>query len=176
MGYTTSFSGDFKISPPLSPEQAAYINKFSETRRMCRNEDKTSQIPDPIREVVGLPVGKDGGYFVGAPDSEPFGQAKTDDVVNYNKPPSEQPSLWCQWVVEDSSEAKFDSLGWDGGEKFYCYVEWLEYMINHFFKPWGRRLDGTVHWYGEDSADMGVIEINNNDIKVGHAVISYEYT
>jgi hypothetical protein len=53
---------------------------------------------------------------------------------------------------------------WDGNEKFYHYAEWLEYLIGHFLAPWGYTLNGTVKWVGEDPADSGVIEVENNRV------------
>jgi hypothetical protein len=37
MGYTTDFSGEFKLDKPLTDEQAIYVNKFADTRRMKRD-------------------------------------------------------------------------------------------------------------------------------------------
>ena len=47
-------------------------------------------IPDPVRDVVGLPVGEEGGYFVNANHLE-----ADDSMVQYNLLPQEQPGLWC---------------------------------------------------------------------------------
>ena len=66
MGYSTDFFGEFEVTPTLKPEHAAYLRKFTETRRMKRDAAKTAARPDPIREAVGLPVGVEGCYFVGA--------------------------------------------------------------------------------------------------------------
>jgi hypothetical protein len=57
-----------------------------------------------------------------------------------------------------------DELRWDQGEKFYDYVEWLGYVIEHFMKPWGRVLDGEVEWQGDDSDDSGKIIVASNVI------------
>ena len=167
MGYTTEFTGHFTITPPLSAAQAAYINAFSNTRRMQRDEAITAARLDAIRAAVGLPVGTEGGYFVGAP-----GLAGQEDecgtkalrpigVMDFNRPPSGQPGLWCQWVVSDDGA----TLEWDGGEKFYHYVEWLEYLIKHFIAPWGSVVAGEVTWQGEDSNDRGVIHARGNAVQ-----------
>src|SRR5205085_10365952 len=42
-------------------------------------------------------------------------------IVDYNSPPRKQPSLWCQWIVND----KEITIGWDRGEKFCNYIQWL---------------------------------------------------
>ena len=66
MGYHTDFDGVFTLDQPLTEAQRTYLHRFASTRRMKRSESKVAELPDPIREAVGLPVGKDGGYFVGS--------------------------------------------------------------------------------------------------------------
>jgi len=75
-----------------------------------------------------------------------------------------KPSIWLQWVVESYKEV--DYLAWDGGEKFYEYVDWLEYLIVYFFKPNKLSISGKVRWCGDDLEDSGVIEITDNDIEL----------
>ena len=156
MGYTTYFDGSMKISPPLTPEQASYINNFSETRRMKRDPEKASKLPDPLREAVGLPIGEEGCYFVGGYGFG--GQDKDDSVVECNSPPAIQPSLWCHWVVSEDGS----TLEWDGGEKFYEFTLWLEYLIEHFFRPWGTSLSGSIDWSGQDVDDRGTIHVHED--------------
>ena len=158
MGYTTQFEGQFDITPALKPEHKAYLEAFANTRRMKRNPQLLP--PDPIRESVGLPVGTEGAYFVGGLGV--FGQEKDASVLDFNRQPKGQPELWCQWVPNDTG----DALVWDGGEKFYCYVEWLSYLLEHFLKSWGYSLNGSVKWQGEEDNDFGTIVVENNNITV----------
>jgi len=69
------------------------------------------------------------------------------------------PGIWCQWVPTD--DGKF--LEWDTGEKFYNYVEWLEYVIE-MLKPKGYVLNGEVRWRGEEFDDIGTIIVRDNDV------------
>lgn len=71
------------------------------------------------------------------------------------------PSFYCQWVPNDDGT----ELQWDGGEKFYEYVEWLEYLIKHFIEPWGRKLNGSVDWRGEEWDDAGTIIVTDNKVE-----------
>jgi hypothetical protein len=169
MGYTTDFSGEFTVTPPLTPEHKAYLEKFAETRRMKRDEAVTASRPDPLREAVGLPIGREGGFFVN--EEGLCGQGKETDrhpredraeagILEYNQPPAGQPGLWCQWVPNEDGTA----IVWDEGEKFYHYIEWLEYMIDKFLRPWGYTLNGSVNWFGESSDDRGIIRVENNEI------------
>lgn len=151
MGYTTDFTGRFELSKPLTKEQAAYLNQFSETRRMKRNAAKTAERADPLREAVGLPVGKEGEFFVGPEGLA--GQEESPDILDWNSPASTQPGLWCQWVPTQDGEG----IEWNGAEKFYHYVEWLNYIVKNFLVPWGISISGEVAFQGEDSGDSGTI-------------------
>lgn len=168
MGYTTDFSGKFKLNKPLSAARVAYLKAFAQTRRMKRNAALVEERPDPLRRKVGLPVGVDGGFFVGAGGMA--GQEHSADVMEYNSPPRNQPGLWCQWVPTDDGRA----IEWDGGEKFYDYVEWLEYLIENFLSPWGYKLNGRVRWWGEDSNDRGVVVVKDNEIRTAEDTITNE--
>lgn len=157
MGYTTDFEGRFILDRPLSLTHRMYLSKFSDTRRMKRDPAIAETFPDPVRLSVGLrTVGEEGGYFVGALGFA--GQAHDASIVNYNEPPRGQPGLWCQWVP---SEDGF-GIEWNGTEKFYRYVEWIEYLIGHFLGPWGYTLNGKVRWQGENEGDRGVLLVEDN--------------
>ena len=132
---------------------------------MKRHASISLQLPDPIRTSVGLPIGDEAAYFVGG--TEFFGQGKDCSVLDYNQPPNGQPSLWCDWIPsKDGQKILFDQTR----EKFYGYVEWLEYLIEHFTKPWGYSLDGKVLWQGEISSDVGEIVITDNRVSVKNNV------
>jgi hypothetical protein len=202
MGYTTDFSGSFEFDRPLTTQEKNYITRFSETRRMKRDVQKlyeihkgkhglpmtttiTPEMEEHIKylESVGYMVsltptrdnrtpeeiyGVDGGFFVGAKGHG--GQDHDGTIIEYNTPPNGQPGLWCQWTVDKSGT----KLKWDGGEKFYSYVEWLQFLIDNFFSKWGVILNGEVEWQGEDAKDIGKIVVTNNEVKVLNAKIVYE--
>lgn len=179
MGYSTDFFGEFTITPPLDAAQIAYLQKFNETRRVKRRPEIAATMPDPEREAVGLPIGEpDAAYFTGGAGFR--GQGTDPSIIDDNCPPGQppyrgmddfskrqreaadaiaagqaQPGLWCQWVPSDDGS----TLVWDEGEKFYDYVEWVQYIIDHFLKPWGRTLGGHVRFQGEDTDDRGAIVI-----------------
>jgi hypothetical protein len=168
MGYTTYFEGEFTLDRPLANEHRKYLEAFSGTRRMRRNPELTAERPDPVREAAGLDVGPEGAYFVGGGDFR--GQEHSEDVVGYNDPPKGQPGLWCQWVPDEAGTV----IQHDEGEKFYSYVEWIEYLIQHFLAPWGYTLSGEVTWSGEEQGDMGKIVIEANAVSVKVAKIVFE--
>lgn len=55
-----------------------------------------------------------------------------------------------------------NGLEWDGNEKFYEYVECLEWLIITKFKPWGRILSGSVTYQGESRDDRGTVTVGSN--------------
>lgn len=93
--------------------------------------------------------------------SRPLSEQEQDWLVEFantrhggnTQPHPNMPGFYCQWVPDASGE----SLVWDGGEKFYCYVEWLDYLTVNFFRPWGVELSGEVDFRGESFHDVGTI-------------------
>lgn len=167
MGYHTDFQGEFGIDKPLAPEHLAYLAAFNQTRRMSRNAEETKKLSDPIRIAAGLPVGENGGYFVGS--SRNMGQDQTSDITDYNHAPAGQPGLWCQWTPNEDGTV----IQWDEGEKFYDYTEWIQYLIANFLKPWGYVLNGTVEWDGESRGDIGRIVIIDNVVTTQEGKVTF---
>jgi hypothetical protein len=64
MGYTTDFSGEFKLDKPLTDEQAIYVNKFADTRRMKRDVEKLKEMFNGEHGLNGE-YGVEGEFFVG---------------------------------------------------------------------------------------------------------------
>ena len=110
MGYTTDFSGEFKLDKPLTDEQAIYVNKFADTRRMKRDVEKLKELFKGEHGLNGN-YGTEGEFFVGGAGFA--GQDSDDSITDYNHAPSTQPGLWCQWIVENN-----DTIVWHGSEKF----------------------------------------------------------
>lgn len=203
MGYTTDFWGELTLSKPLTKEELDYIYDFSVTRRMKRDVNKLMELydgkfghPNPIDKTPEGIYGHDGEYFVH--DDGNDGQEHDVSIIDYNCPPGQmeydstfdfsarwdenririasgtcQPGLCCQWIVKED-EGGNQVLMWDGGEKFYNYVEWLKYLIVHFFEKWNVKLNGEIEWAGEDINDRGKIVVKDNVVKVLNARIVYE--
>lgn len=153
MGYTTDFTGNFKLNKKLDLETHEFLTKLAETRRMKRK--------------LGPEFGIEGEFFVDGKGLA--GQDRDDSIVEYNYPPSTQPGLWCQWVPTEDGL----TIEHDGGEKFYNYVEWIEYIIDKILKPRGYSLTGQVTWVGEDRSDLGRILIVDNVVKTDQGSVVY---
>lgn len=89
-------------------------------------------------------------------------------------------SFWCDWEMsyytDRSPRHTFKEeyfLGHNGSEKFYCYTEWLQYLIDHFFAPNEVMVNGEVEWVGESPNDRGKIVVKDNVMKVLKAKITY---
>lgn len=156
MGYTTTFDGKFSFNREVPEELMSYINTFSSTRRMKRDVEKIKEIyPNWKDYSYNGNLGVEGEYF--ARDDGDFGQSRDDSIINYNEPASTQPGLWCKWIIAKDENSYY--LEWNEGEKFYHYVEWLKYLIDHFFTPNNLILNGIVAYQGEDKEDNGYIFI-----------------
>lgn len=168
MGDSTDFNGSLKFNKEVSIELQEYINRFSATRRMPRDNEKIKEIYPNWKELCFFgELGNMGEYF--APISKNYGQDYDDkSIIDYNGfNCSVHPGLWCQWVIDG------DELVWDGGEKFYNYVEWLYYLIDNFFDPLGYKLNGDIVWQGEDTDDCGVIHVENNSVEIKYGMHVY---
>lgn len=138
------FKGKFKLDKPLTPQLWTYFWRFSATRHMKRSANMLANVSDPLRKAVGLPIGPEGAYFVGAREDH-----DSPNVINSNEPPIEQPGLYCQWVPNEAGTA----IEWNGGDKFYFFVEWLEYLIKHFLQPWGYKVNGKMRWKDDEAVE-----------------------
>lgn len=167
MGYTTVFCGCLKTDKPVTDSFRNFINIFNRTRRMKRDVEKIKEINKNWKNYCfNGNLGEDGAFYVGGEGD--FGQDKDDSIIDYNRAPSGQPGLWCQWYMPDNV-----TVEWDGGEKFYEYTKWLSYLIKNFFIPAGYILNGEISWFGEDEDDRGKIEVIDNKIFIRYVEITY---
>lgn len=153
MGYTTEFRGKFNLNKPLTATLLLFLTNFSNTRRMGR-------------QGLDAKYGVEGEFF--CEDTANFGQNSVKGVIDFNTPPVTQPGLWCQWTPTEDGK----SIEWNGGEKFYSYIEWIEYLIQKILAPNGYVLNGAVRWRGEDFDDDGTIRIEDNVVFANGEVIN----
>lgn len=72
------------------------------------------------------------------------------------------PKQYCQWKLSFNDEGSF--LEWNGQEKFYDYVEWMEWLATEWFGPRGYSLNGKIEWKGEEFDDTGLITVEDNKV------------
>lgn len=150
MGYTTDFFGKFNLDKKLTDDQAEYLRLYADTRHYTRKGR-----PSDLMDKLNIPFGEDGEFFAEEEEHNPRTKFL---IINYNEPPGDCPGLWCDWIPSE------DNLGieWNGSEKFYNYVDWLNFILKNFLVPWGYNLTGYVRFQGEDESDKGYIRIKNN--------------
>lgn len=154
MGYTTDLYGKLKFNKQLTIDDKKFLEKLASTRRMARNVDEK--------------YGVEGEFYVDGSDL--FGQGHEDNIIDYNRPPKTQPGLWLQWVPTDDGWF----LEWDGNEKFYNYVEWLQYLIDKVLDPKGYKLNGEIEWQGEDRDDIGKIRVTDSKITISEGNVVFD--
>ena len=147
MGYSTDFEGDIGIEPPLSLKEVNFLNKFSDSRRVHR---------------------ENGPYCC---------DDNVSDVIDHNQPPQGQPGLWCQWVPDESGSAiiwdgneKFYCAG-----EWMVYV--IEHFLKEnplakaenpeeFEFLQGHTLNGEICAQGDESDDRWQIEVKDNVVTI----------
>jgi hypothetical protein len=155
MSYNIKLLGRFGFSRQLTEAEYEYLNAFARSARVARDESRASALPDPLRFAVGLPIGPQGGHYVGGASIENW--TSDGSVVNANAPPRDQPNLRCQWIPTQDR----NGIEWDRGPAFYEWVEWLEYLVAHFFVPWGIKVNGTVKMVGENEEEGNLYVVDN---------------
>ena len=157
MGYTTWFEGSLQFNKEVTTELREFINRFADIRHMRRDIEKLKdKYPNWENQCYNGMLGYEGAYFIGCEDDY-----DDESVIDYNIPPRGVPGLWCQWIIDKNEE-----LVWDEGEKFYNYVEWLEYLIYEFFEDEGYVLNGEIKFQGESNDDRGRIVVTDNKVEV----------
>ncbi|GAA1242145.1 hypothetical protein GCM10009665_36190 [Kitasatospora nipponensis] len=157
MGYTTTFTGQIAVEPPLNEQENAYLRKFAGTRRMNRDN---------------------GPYFV---DGTGYaGQGRDADIREYSEPSEGQPGLWCQWEPTDDGAA----IEWNRTEKFYDSPQWMTYLIDHFLKPgahaqgepgfesftFDHLLNGVIDAQGAEDWDTWQLTVRDNEVSASGPV------
>lgn len=156
MGYTTDFLGDFVLDKDLDEETKNLIKGLSSTRRILYDINKLSKYLKLTVQEVKNKYGEYAEFYFPEYVSFPC----PDYIIDFNKPPPNQPGLWCQWTYKEGK------IVWDGNEKFYFYIDWLVYIIKVILKPRGYILNGEVFWQGQYNKDKGEIKVINNNIYI----------
>jgi hypothetical protein len=170
MGYTTEFSGQIECVPPLNEAEVAFINQFTNTRKVVRRKAQPS---DGLEFIENEDTGEllKGSYFTTQQAHDYYGQ-NTANIVEHNNPPLSCPGLWCQWMANEEGH-----LEWNGAEKFYASPQWMVYLIEHFLQEkahckfvapktfaqfQAHTLNGVIYASGEDTDDIWRLIVKDN--------------
>jgi hypothetical protein len=61
----------------------------------------------------------------------------------------------CDWELNDDLR----SITWNGMEKFYDYVEWMQHIVDSLKSEFDVDVTGTVYYWGESHDDHGVLKV-----------------
>ncbi len=146
MGYDTNFEGRFDLDKPLDTKTYNLLVGLNQSRRMKRK--------------VGDEFGVEGEFYTTGKGFR--GSDDEENIIDSNQPPRTQPSLWLKWIpTKDRLH-----IEWDKAEKFYGYIEWIEYIVEKILIPKGYVLNGKVSWQGQDPNDKGVVIVKNNEVEI----------
>lgn len=164
MGYTTTFSGEVTIDPPLNDAEVEYLRQFAGSRRMKRVK---------------------GPFFVNGNDFQ------DDDVINVNSPDDSQPGLWCQWVpsddgaalIWDEAEKFYEAPRWMKYllDTFICRRpddQTLAVMVEADPRlaefTFDHTANGEVYAEGEDSDDRWMLVVKDGQVAVAGGEVVYK--
>lgn len=94
--------------------------------------------------------------FVGDPPLSVIRKIQELEYADEN--PEGAPKAYSQWVPNKD----LTGIVWNGQEKFYFYVEWLQWIIDTILKPEKVMITGRVEFSGEDAEDIGVIIVEED--------------
>ena len=66
------------------------------------------------------------------------------------------PGFWCDYETDGKT------IGWNGSEKSYHMLEWMQLLIKRFFSKWGCILNGSLQAQGEDPSDEWSLVVRDN--------------
>lgn len=159
MGYNTDFTGFIGIHKNVDNKTIEFLHGLSNTRRMMRNPEILARKLGITKEECISKYGEEGQYYFN--EGNNLGQEHTEDIINYNCPPSGQPSLWCNWRLGKDNR----SIEWNNMEKFIEYIPWMKYIVEEL-KNRNYILNGTIFWYGDENNDRGKIIVKDNIVNV----------
>ncbi len=160
MGYSTYFNGSFSLNKKLSKEHYQYLYAFCQTRHMKRYAPMLKYVPDPLRQAVSLPLGTQGCFYIGNPETDIQAEIDYNSILEPDLPPKNLPGLWCQWVPSKNGKR----IEWDGCGNFHNYINWLGFIVIYFLQPWGYVISGRVEYQGDEPSDFGTIVVKNNEL------------
>lgn len=150
MGYSTDFTGEIAIDPPLNAQEIEYLNAFSTTRHHDGKD------PYAVSNDLGMPKTIPSGY----------------NITGLGKP-----GLWCNIVpthdghllVWNGSEKSYDMTAW----MKYIITHFLGHAPvakirepERFAFLQGHSLNGVLEAQGEEHDDRWELIVEDNIVKV----------
>tara|TARA_A200000113_G_scaffold222467_2_gene236116 strand:+ start:583 stop:1065 length:483 start_codon:yes stop_codon:yes gene_type:complete len=156
MGYKTVWEGFYNVldkngkQTRLPKKVADLIIGLSNTRRMKRDTRLLAKRLYMSKEKCERLYGQYGERYIEKDYETTFGQTNYPEILNYNQPPPNQPSLWCDFTYNRKSQV----IEWKESEKTREGLAWIRYIIN-LVQSHGYDLNGHMKWQGEEEDDKG---------------------
>ena len=147
--YRTKFYGKYKFSDNTTPSLAKYIENFSKTSHIERDENKIKKTFSNWKNFsYNNNLGYNGEFYVNP--------AATEDgpkhLLHVGK--------WCHWTTIKENNSYY--LVWDGNTHFFNYETWLKYLIEKFFFPNHVELNGVMLQVGMNPSDANYMVLFQN--------------
>ena len=156
MGYKTVWEGCYYVHDKngkqtrLPKKIADLIIGLSNTRRMERDTCLLAKRLHMSKEKCERLYGQYGERYIEKDHETTFGQTDYPEILNYNQPPPNQPSLWCDFTYNRKSQV----IEWRESEKTREGLAWIRYIAN-LVHSHGYDLKGHMSWQGEEEDDKG---------------------
>lgn len=109
---------------------------------------------------MGYTTSFEGGMALSRPltvpelrELEALAEYEEDEYKKYSD--TKPDNGYNQWTPNKDGTA----MVWNDGEKFYDYAEWLQWLIDYYFKPRNIELRGRINYQGEEIGDVGYLEV-----------------
>ena len=156
-GDATELEGYFKVNKPLDEETQFIIRGLRHGMSQKRDSQLLADYLGMSLEECLIKYGVDGQLYV-----------KDNNVaVICHKGYIKQQITYQPWIgsfIPRFSWKYFpeeQAIRWDRSEKFYCYVEWIQYLIDYVLAPRGYVLNGHVETFND--ADNGADQRDSYD-------------
>ena len=143
-GDCTELEGYFKVNKPLDEETQFIIRGLRHGMSHRRDSQQLANHLGISLEVCFKNYGVDGQLYMEDNDIAVMPRQRHEEERIPN-----QPSTRFSWKYFPEEQA----IRWDRSEKFYCYVEWIQYLIDYVLAPRGYVLNGHVETFND--ADNG---------------------
>jgi hypothetical protein len=136
----------FNLNRLCDDETFNLLNGLARTRRMKRDVNILRQFTETSD------LGIEGEFYYNPLDFENDGQTVDASIIDYNTPPSCQPTLWLRWLPSEDH----NSIIWGGQHFIEGAAEWIAYLIAKIFRPRGYILNGQVKL--SNSLNLEIVE------------------
>lgn len=155
------YGGQFKVTPALRPEHAAYLRRFSQMQHVQRDPAILKDLPDPLRAAVGLPLGPHGGLFTGEPPPFTGSVLSLRNQTVWDEETGDQPPLpqFCSWAPTEDGTGFSWRTRYSGmtGADDTIWMKWLDAWLLPNLGEY--RLSGNVTRFGYEAEDRTTYDV-----------------